>query len=68
MSEWVKALVLCYFCGMSWGVGLCSVLQGGRCPENIGLLCFHHKEPSSNGTLDFFIFFRILATLRSVSS
>ena len=29
---------ICVFLAvMNWGVGLCSVLQGGRCPENIGL-------------------------------
>ena len=67
--EWVGESI-CVICAvMSWGLALCSVLQGGRCSKNIGLQYFHPYQPSPK-YLGFVIFFSHLRSffLRSFSS
>ena len=68
VSECVKAFVLFVQLWVE-GVALCSILQGGRYPKNIGLQFFHPYEPSSK-TLGFVIFLSHLRSffLRSFSS
>ena len=68
-GEWVGESIYVICAVMSWGLALCSVLQGGRCSKNIGLQYFHPYEPSSK-TLGFVIFFSHLRSffLRSFSS